>query len=151
MIFVAYGLFFLLPISGRISGDPIADSFAVCCRSNNGLLGAVRRIVTKPIGIGVKINCSFICHPILIPLVVADGVNWGEQSRMAARWAVHGAVNHVNSTLFSHGQVTADTYIGGIRRRNIMYNLNLQSMFGFYMDGVKMGQIANPRHLLIIA
>ena len=52
------------------SGDPIADAFAVCARTNSSVL------------------------------VVADGVNWGEKSMLAARCAVYGSMKHINSKIF---------------------------------------------------
>ncbi|CAG5125070.1 unnamed protein product, partial [Candidula unifasciata] len=58
------------PISGRISGEPIADSFALCVRRNNAIL------------------------------MMADGVNWGEKSRLAARCALYGSMKYLNYTIF---------------------------------------------------
>lgn len=55
------------------SGDPIADAFAVCARTN---------------------SCA---------LVIADGVNWGEKSMLAARCAVYGATKHINRAIFEAG------------------------------------------------
>lgn len=52
------------------AGDPIADCFGLCARGNSALM------------------------------VVADGVNWGEKSRMAARCAVYGVMKHINERLF---------------------------------------------------
>lgn len=52
------------------SGDPIADSYAYIARKNSALL------------------------------VVADGVNWGEKSRTAARCAVNEAVNYIHEAMF---------------------------------------------------
>ena len=52
------------------AGEPIADAFAVCARSNSALL------------------------------IVADGVNWGEKSMLAARCAVYGCVQFINQQLF---------------------------------------------------
>ena len=51
-------------------GDPIADVYAVVARPNSCVLS------------------------------VADGVNWGIKPRLAARCAVHGALDHLNSKLF---------------------------------------------------
>lgn len=51
-------------------GDPIADCFAYVARKNNALL------------------------------VVADGVNWGEKSKLAARCAVNEAVNYIHNRVF---------------------------------------------------
>ncbi|KAK3734803.1 hypothetical protein RRG08_063649 [Elysia crispata] len=70
----AYGIGISLyeqhPISGKISGEPIADSFAICARKNNTIL------------------------------MVADGVNWGEKSRLAARCAMYGAMKYLNYKIF---------------------------------------------------
>lgn len=56
-------------------GNPIADVFAVISRE----------------------NCCI--------LALADGVNWGEKSRLAARCAVRGAVDYLNFHLFSSQSV----------------------------------------------
>ncbi|CAL1536044.1 unnamed protein product, partial [Lymnaea stagnalis] len=70
----AYGICISLyeqhPISGKISGEPIADSFALCARRNNTIL------------------------------MVADGVNWGEKSRLAARCALYGSMKYLNYKIF---------------------------------------------------
>ena len=52
-------------------GDPIADVFSIVARSNNCILA------------------------------VADGVNWGIKPRLAARCAIHGAMEHLNMSLFN--------------------------------------------------
>ena len=57
-------------VNNHIAGDPIADCFGLCARANSALM------------------------------VVADGVNWGEKSRMAARCAVYGVMKHINERLF---------------------------------------------------
>ncbi|XP_055860221.1 PP2C-like domain-containing protein CG9801 isoform X1 [Biomphalaria glabrata] len=70
----AYGICISLyeqhPISGKISGEPIADCFALCARRNNTIL------------------------------MVADGVNWGEKSRLAARCALYGSMKYLNYKIF---------------------------------------------------
>ncbi|XP_059179108.1 uncharacterized protein LOC131958229 isoform X2 [Physella acuta] len=70
----AYGICISLyeqhPINGKISGEPIADSFALCARRNNTIL------------------------------MVADGVNWGEKSRLAARCALYGSMKYLNYKIF---------------------------------------------------
>jgi len=58
-------------------GDPVADSFALCARDNNALL------------------------------IVADGVNWGEKSRLASRCAVYGSMQFINHQLQSYIETTA--------------------------------------------
>ncbi|CAH1775444.1 unnamed protein product [Owenia fusiformis] len=62
------------PVNGKISGDPIADAFGICARKNNALL------------------------------VVADGVNWGEKSKMAARSAVYGCMKYMHEKVFCSGR-----------------------------------------------
>lgn len=70
----AYGICMSLydqhPVNGKISGDPVADSFGLCARENSAVL------------------------------IVADGVNWGEKPRLAARCATYGCMEYVNRRLF---------------------------------------------------
>ncbi|PAV90510.1 hypothetical protein WR25_27159 [Diploscapter pachys] len=54
------------PNTGVNAGEPIADVWGVIGRNNNGVLA------------------------------MADGVNWGEGARTAARCAVRGAIDHMN-------------------------------------------------------
>ena len=61
------------------AGDPIADSFALCARRNNACL------------------------------IVADGVNWGEKSKMAARCAVYGCMKYINAQLFGSAATSLKT------------------------------------------
>lgn len=79
----AYGLCISLydqhPIYGKMSGDPIADAFAICCRKNNAVM------------------------------LIADGVNWGEKSRLAARCALYGSMEYINRQLFTEKQQPANT------------------------------------------
>ncbi|CAP24187.2 Protein CBG02308 [Caenorhabditis briggsae] len=67
----AYGMSVSLyeknPITGVNAGEPIADVWGVVGRSNNGVLA------------------------------LADGVNWGEGARLAARCAIRGAIDHLNA------------------------------------------------------
>ncbi|KAI1714733.1 protein phosphatase 2C domain-containing protein [Ditylenchus destructor] len=67
----AYGLSTSLyekhPVTGTNAGTPIADVFGIIARENNCILA------------------------------LADGVNWGEGSRLAARCAIRGALDHLNS------------------------------------------------------
>lgn len=67
------------PITNTISGDPVADVFSVVARRNNCILA------------------------------LADGVNWGEKSRLAARCAVAGSVDYLNENLFS-AETTHDVF-----------------------------------------
>lgn len=66
------------------SGDPIADAFALCARKNNCLL------------------------------LIADGVNWGEKSRLAARCALYGAMKYINRKLFQDRQQPQNTQVSGM-------------------------------------
>jgi hypothetical protein len=57
------------PITGVNAGTPIADVFGIIARENNAVVA------------------------------LADGVNWGEASRLAARCAIRGAIDHLNSAI----------------------------------------------------
>ena len=59
------------PLTGINAGNPIADVFGVVARENNAIMA------------------------------LADGVNWGEGSRLAARCAIRGTIDHLNSRLFA--------------------------------------------------
>ncbi|KAI6242606.1 PP2C-like domain-containing protein [Aphelenchoides fujianensis] len=60
---------------------PVADVFAVLARENNSILA------------------------------LADGVNWGEGSRLAARCAIRGAIDHLNSSILNgHLRTTTDVF-----------------------------------------
>lgn len=59
-------------------GEPIADAFAVSVRENSAVIA------------------------------LADGVNWGDKSCLAARCAVHGCVDYLNRALYREGG-TVDT------------------------------------------
>jgi hypothetical protein len=62
-------------------GDPIADSFAICARKNNAIM------------------------------VIADGVNWGEKSKLAARCAVYGCMKFMYEKLFMSNQPIKTTQV----------------------------------------
>ena len=64
-----------------LTGDPIADAFMLCARRNNALMA------------------------------VADGVNWGVKSKMAARCAIHGVAEFVNSRLKLSPELLTDTHV----------------------------------------
>lgn len=69
-------------------GDPIADVYAIVARPNSCIL------------------------------VVADGVNWGIKPRLAARCAVHGSIDHLNTRLFDSSKpprTTQDVFHGILR------------------------------------
>ena len=59
------------PITNLTSGDPVADVYAVIAGENSCILA------------------------------LADGVNWGEKSRLAARCAVAGCLHHLSKHLFT--------------------------------------------------
>ncbi|MCP9263689.1 hypothetical protein DINM_007073 [Dirofilaria immitis] len=54
------------PLTGINAGNPIADAFGIVARDNN------------------------------VIMALADGVNWGEGARLAARCAIRGAIDHLN-------------------------------------------------------
>lgn len=64
-----------------LSGEPIADSFGICVRENSAILA------------------------------LADGVNWGEKARLAARCAVHGCVDYLNKALYHEGARIENTMV----------------------------------------
>lgn len=64
-----------------LTGNPIADVFAVCARENNAILA------------------------------IADGVNWGEKARIAGQCAVRGAVDFLEAVLFQDGRVFRTTKV----------------------------------------
>lgn len=57
-------------------GDPIADVYAIMTRKNSSVL------------------------------ILADGVNWGPRSRLAARCAVRASMNHINKFLYLKKNLT---------------------------------------------
>ncbi|CAD6195829.1 unnamed protein product [Caenorhabditis auriculariae] len=65
------------PLTGVNAGEPIADVWGVVGRTNNGVLA------------------------------LADGVNWGEGARLAARCAIRGAIDHLNQRIC--GDTLGDT------------------------------------------
>lgn len=44
-------------------------------------------------------------------LALADGVNWGEKSCLAARCAIHGCINYLNKVLYREGAGTVTTQV----------------------------------------
>ncbi|GFY36994.1 PP2C-like domain-containing protein CG9801 [Trichonephila inaurata madagascariensis] len=99
----AYGIATTLyechPVTKENAGNPIADAFAVVMRENSALL------------------------------VLADGVNWGEKSCLAARCAIHGCVNYLNKVLYREGAgdiTTLDIFISLLRSFSEAHNLILQ-------------------------
>ncbi|KAL4229301.1 hypothetical protein ACF0H5_012341 [Mactra antiquata] len=71
----AYGICISLyeqhPVNMKMSGDPVADAFAISARGNNCVM------------------------------LIADGVNWGEKSRLAARCALYGSMEYINRRAFT--------------------------------------------------
>jgi hypothetical protein len=67
---IACSLYENNPVANYTVGDPIADVFALLARKNSSIL------------------------------VLADGVNWGPRSRLAARCAVRACTNYINRNLF---------------------------------------------------
>ncbi|XP_060077229.1 PP2C-like domain-containing protein CG9801 [Ylistrum balloti] len=79
----AYGICISLyeqhPVNGKMSGDPLADAFAICARKNSCVM------------------------------LIADGVNWGEKPRLAARCALYGSMNYINKKIFQDGEQPCNT------------------------------------------
>ncbi|KAF0291171.1 PP2C-like domain-containing protein [Amphibalanus amphitrite] len=87
------------PVTGVHAGEPIADAFGVVCRSNSALLA------------------------------LADGVNWGEKARLAARCAVHGCLDYLNRALFGAAasvQSTQDVFAALLQSFHAAHSLILQ-------------------------
>lgn len=61
------------------TGNPIADAFGVVAREDSAILA------------------------------LADGVNWGEKACIAARCAVHGCLQHLNTALYSPAAAPSET------------------------------------------
>ncbi|XP_070563866.1 PP2C-like domain-containing protein CG9801 isoform X2 [Ptychodera flava] len=68
---IATSLYEFNPLSKATTGDPIADVLAICARVNSAIL------------------------------VMADGVNWGDKPRLAARCAVKACMSHLNKKLYT--------------------------------------------------
>ncbi len=71
---IACSLYECNPVTNSTVGDPIADTYAILTRRNNSIM------------------------------LLADGVNWGPRSRLAARCAVRAAMNHLNRNIFFPNQ-----------------------------------------------
>ncbi|CAI4222321.1 unnamed protein product [Auanema sp. JU1783] len=65
------------PLTGVSAGEPVADVWGVVARNNNGVLA------------------------------LADGVNWGEGARLAARCAIRGALDHLNDQINRKSMTTS--------------------------------------------
>ena len=74
----AYGISISLyernPVTGENTGNPIADCFGLVARGD-------------------------VCA-----LALADGVNWGEGAKTAARSAIQGALDYIDTAIFGQGQ-----------------------------------------------
>ena len=78
---IAISLYENNPVTNTTVGDPIADVYAILTRKNSSLL------------------------------ILADGVNWGPRSRLAARCAVRAAMNYINRNLFFPTANNENTFI----------------------------------------
>ncbi|XP_014663107.1 PREDICTED: PP2C-like domain-containing protein CG9801 [Priapulus caudatus] len=76
---IATSLYDVHPVTGEMTGEPVADVFGICARENNCILA------------------------------LADGVNWGERAACAARAAVYGAMDYLNKELFVEGRNPENT------------------------------------------
>ena len=76
---IACSLYENNPVANYTVGDPIADVYALLARKNNSIL------------------------------VLADGVNWGPRSRLAARCAVRACLNFINRNLFCSSPPNSST------------------------------------------
>lgn len=74
-------------INGERIGDPIADCFGIIARGNSCIMA------------------------------LADGVNWGNGARLAARCAVQGSIDYLNSAIFGtqHSNTTTDVFVSLVR------------------------------------
>lgn len=74
-------------ISGENIGNPVADCFGIVARENSCIMA------------------------------LADGVNWGDGARLAARCAVQGSVDYLNSAIFGihHTSSTKDIFVSLVR------------------------------------
>lgn len=96
---IATSLYEKHPVTNTNAGEPVADAFAVCLRENSAVL------------------------------VLADGVNWGEKSCLAARCAVHGCMDYLNNALYREGgriETTMDVFVCLLRSFHAAHNLILQ-------------------------
>lgn len=99
----AYGIATTLyechPVTKENAGEPIADSFAICVRENSAVLA------------------------------LADGVNWGDKSCLAARCAVHGCMDYLNRALYREGgtiDTTQEVFVCLLRSFQAAHSLILQ-------------------------
>ncbi|XP_015791644.1 PP2C-like domain-containing protein CG9801 [Tetranychus urticae] len=88
------------PTTSERAGEPIADSFGICVRENSAILA------------------------------LADGVNWGEGACIAARSAIHGAIEYLNKALYREGSGkmanTMDIFVCLLRSFSAAHSMILQ-------------------------
>lgn len=87
---IAVSLYEKSPVSNKAAGSPIADCYGLVSRGN------------------------------VAAMALADGVNWGEGARLAARSAVQGSLEYINTAVFGigpHGmaQSTREVFISLLR------------------------------------
>nr|XP_050023143.1 PP2C-like domain-containing protein CG9801 [Dermacentor andersoni] len=99
----AYGIATTLyechPVTKENAGEPIADAFAICVRENSAVMA------------------------------LADGVNWGDKSCLAARCAVHGCMDYLNRALYREGgtiETTQEVFVCLLRSFQAAHSLILQ-------------------------
>ncbi|KAH7935391.1 hypothetical protein HPB52_006890 [Rhipicephalus sanguineus] len=99
----AYGIATTLyechPVTKENAGEPIADAFAICVRENSAIMA------------------------------LADGVNWGDKSCLAARCAVHGCMDYLNRALYREGgtiETTQEVFVCLLRSFQAAHSLILQ-------------------------
>ena len=106
---IAISLYENNPVSNTTVGDPIADVYAILTRKNSSLL------------------------------LLADGVNWGPRSRLAARCAVRAAMNYLNRNLFFPHVNNENTLIGN-NSPPINKNLTTHDIFKIMMKSFDAAQ-----------
>lgn len=96
---IATTLYECHPVTKENAGEPIADAFAICVRENSAVMA------------------------------LADGVNWGDKSCLAARCAVHGCVDYLNRALYREGgtlDTTLEVFVCLLRSFQAAHSLILQ-------------------------
>ncbi|XP_022657806.1 PP2C-like domain-containing protein CG9801 [Varroa destructor] len=76
---IATTLYECNPLTHENTGEPIADAFGLVVRENSAILA------------------------------IADGVNWGEKSCLAAQCAIHGCIDYLNKALFGEAHSVSST------------------------------------------
>ncbi|RWS13736.1 PP2C-like domain-containing protein, partial [Dinothrombium tinctorium] len=96
---IATSLYEHHPHTDESAGEPVADAFGVCVRENSAILA------------------------------LADGVNWGEKARLAARCAINGSMDYLNKAIYREGgriETTMDLFVALLRSFSAAHNLILQ-------------------------